>query len=383
MLKNKIYNYFVTETLKTFLTILFAFTAIAWTVRAVNFLDLVVDNGHSIKTYLLFSFFNVTNIITKFIPLSFLLALSLSIQKFERQSELVILWTSGLNKIKIVNLFFVFSLLILIIQLCFATFITPNSLNKSRSLIKMSNFSSIGSIMKINAFSDSFDDITFYIEKLSGKNIMKNIFIRDESNTFNNLTNSTSSSVNTTITAENGFIQDGKLMLFEGQIQTQDKNDNLKNIFFEKTELLINPLTPRTITKPKLQETFTSSLLICAMENQIDAKKKELLNCPKNNLKKDIIETLSRRIGMPLYIPLVSLICCFLLISTKENKYKKFKKYAYFTLGFLILILAEILVRYSGFSKLNTIIYFFIPIILIPFTYLILIKKFAYEKINQ
>ena len=109
MLKNRIYKYFTIEILKSFLTILFAFTVIAWTVRAVNFLDLVVDNGHSVKTYFLFSFLNVTNILTKFIPLSFLLALMLSIIKLERQNEFIILWTSGVNKIKIVNPLFLIS----------------------------------------------------------------------------------------------------------------------------------------------------------------------------------------------------------------------------------------------------------------------------------
>ena len=44
MLKNKIYK-LLSRNFKNFLTILFAFTAIAWTVRAVNFLDLMVDNG--------------------------------------------------------------------------------------------------------------------------------------------------------------------------------------------------------------------------------------------------------------------------------------------------------------------------------------------------
>ena len=62
MLKNKIYKYFTIEILKSFLTILFAFTAIAWTVRAVNFLDLIVDNGHSVKTYLISS--NAKNLMT-------------------------------------------------------------------------------------------------------------------------------------------------------------------------------------------------------------------------------------------------------------------------------------------------------------------------------
>ena len=155
MLKNKIYNYFFKEILKSFFTILFAFTIIAWTVRSVNFLDLIVDDGHSLKLYATYTLLNITNVITKFIPLSFLLALTFSILKFERQNELIILWTSGVKKIKIVNLFFFLSILILLFQLLFSVLITPYSLNKSRNLIKDSAINSASLIVKINNFSDT------------------------------------------------------------------------------------------------------------------------------------------------------------------------------------------------------------------------------------
>ena len=51
MLKNKIYNYITVELIKSFILILFSLSLIAWTVRAVNFLDLIVDSGYSTSTY--------------------------------------------------------------------------------------------------------------------------------------------------------------------------------------------------------------------------------------------------------------------------------------------------------------------------------------------
>ena len=71
MFKNKIYNYITLELLKSFILILFSLSLIAWTVRAVNFLDLIVDSGYSTSTYFIYSILNLTNIVTKFIPLSF------------------------------------------------------------------------------------------------------------------------------------------------------------------------------------------------------------------------------------------------------------------------------------------------------------------------
>ena len=46
MLQNKIYHNFLIEIFKTFLIILFGLSLIALTVRAVSFLDLIVDNGY-------------------------------------------------------------------------------------------------------------------------------------------------------------------------------------------------------------------------------------------------------------------------------------------------------------------------------------------------
>ena len=51
------------------------------------------------------SLLNITSIMTRFVPLSFLLSLTISIIRFERQQELMILWTTGLAKIKVANVF--------------------------------------------------------------------------------------------------------------------------------------------------------------------------------------------------------------------------------------------------------------------------------------
>ena len=79
---------------------------LAWTVRAVNFLDLIVENGYSLTTYFQYSILNLFGILTKFIPLSFLLALIIFIVKQIQENEFIILWTSGVKKLKLINLFF-------------------------------------------------------------------------------------------------------------------------------------------------------------------------------------------------------------------------------------------------------------------------------------
>ena len=108
MLQNKIYTNFIIEIIKTFLLILFGFSLVALTVRAVSFLDLIVESGYPLSTYFYFSSLNIFGLMPKFIPLSFLIALIIFIIKHDQDGELIILWTSGVKKIAFVNLFYYF-----------------------------------------------------------------------------------------------------------------------------------------------------------------------------------------------------------------------------------------------------------------------------------
>ena len=134
MLQNKIYQNFLIEILKTFFIVLFGLSVIALTVRAVNFLDLIVDNGYPVKIYFQYSLLNLFGIAPKFVPLSFLIAIVIFIIRHIENSEFIILWTSGVRKLQVVNLLLATSVLIMIFYLILSTVLTPLALNKSRQL---------------------------------------------------------------------------------------------------------------------------------------------------------------------------------------------------------------------------------------------------------
>ena len=137
-------------------------------------------------------------------------------------------------------------------------------------------------------------------------------------------------------------------------------------------------MSTTTIKKPKIQETSSKILLDCILSKDQNIK---ILNCPKTDSKIDTLAELNRRFGMPLYIPTLSLILSFLLISRSENKRKNLFKYFYFGLSFLILVTAEILVRYSGKSLFYSYLYYLIPLISVPFFYYLLFKQFYNENL--
>ena len=312
MLQNKIYQNYFFEIVKLFITILLSLSLIAWTVRAVNFLDLIVDSGYPVITYFEYSLLNIFGIITKFIPLSFLLALTIFIIRQIQENELVILWTSGVKKIQIVNLFVFISLIVTIFHLLFSLLLTPSALNKSRQLLTDENLISILPTFKIQKFSDSFKDLTFIVDD-KYENKISNIFLHDESSNFKNIIINQGINSSTTVIAKSGIVENKKITLFNGIIISAKKNIENDIVKFEQIKLNLDDLTNTTIKQPKIQETSTLRLIGCANNNFFNDR-----NC-SGNFKKETIPTLNRRIVLPFFIPLVALISSLLLIKTKNN----------------------------------------------------------------
>ena len=370
MLQNKIYLNFTIEIFKTFLIILFGLSLIALTVRAVSFLDLIVDNGYPVSIYFKYSTLNLFGIAPKFMPLSFLLAITIFILKHNQDSEFVILWTSGVKKIYLVNLFFVISILILIFYLLFSTLLTPFALNKSRYLLGQEQLNSFLPTIRTQQFSDAFKGFTFIVERKQN-NQLKNIFLNDRGNNLTNLSANSSNIENTTIMAKEGFVDQKKIFLLSGQIITSKKGGEKNEVIsFEQLNIDLSNLSTNTIKKPKIQETSTKILINCfsikTSENEI---------C-REDIKKEIIPTLNRRLILPFYIPVVSLICSILLIKTNK---KYLNKISIFIYSFILLLITELTVRYTGINFITRIFFTVTPFALSLIFYIFLIYQFSKE----
>ena len=373
-MKNTINKYIFYEFIRYFTTTLFALSAIVWTVQAVNYLDLITEDGHAFSIYFLYSFLTLSKVLTKLIPFCFLIATVLTILKLEKDNELIVLWTSGLNKIFVVNHIFKISLIIMLVQLILTVSINPTLLNYSRMLIKNSELEFVSSMFKEKQFNDTVEGLTVFIDKKDDQ-IYKNVFIRDESEILTSVGTTSS-----TIFAKSGFVSEDEenLVLLDGNIQKLDPDGNVSIVKFERTSFKLSGISTKSISLPKMQETATTNIFMC-MQGKIEV----MHNCTET--KKTRMDTkieINKRFGMPFFIPLISLVCCFLLASRRDEKIYSVKKYIYFFIGFIILATAEISVRYSGISWNHTAMYYLIPICIMPIFYFFLMRKFKYENLQ-
>ncbi len=370
MLENKIYQNFFLEIFKTFFTIIFGLSVISLTVRAVNFLDLIVDSGYPIVTYFKYSFLNLFGLAPKFVPLAFLLSIIIFIFKHIGNRELDVLWISGVKKIQIVNLFFLASILAVVLYLIFSIFLTPYALNKSRYLLSKDNLNSFLPTIRSNQFSDSFKGFTYIVEK-KFNNEIKNVFLHDKGKNLKNLTSSYEDITDVTVVAKEGVVLNREMILVEGQI-ISSKKDNEENeiLKFSQLKIDLSNFITTTIKQPKLQETSTLKLLNCFLN-----KSRELNFC-KEDSKKEIVPILIRRTILPFYIPTIALICSFLLLKNQRNFLNKI---FIFLVSFFTLIMTELIIRYTGINYFLRSAYIVLPFIMIALLYFLLLYKFLNE----
>ena len=122
---------------------------------------------------------------------------------------------------------------------------------------------------------------------------------------------------------------------------------------------------------PKVQEISSSQLLSCFFEIQV--KNIATFKCEESILK-DVKQELLKRLYKPIYIPIIAILCCFLVIASKNNvNYYKIRKYVFIS-TFFLLVFSETSLRYSTSSNLTMVIYFLIPWIIFVIAYMILYR---------
>ena len=145
---------------------------VIWVFQAVNFLDIMIEDGRDYLVYLKFSILNYPKILSKIFPFVLFFSIFYVTVRYELNNELIILWNFGLNKIQLVNFIIKLSIILLIFQLLLNTFVVPNSQDLARSYLRSSTVNFFDNFIKPKKFNDTIKNLTIYAEKKD--NMMEN-----------------------------------------------------------------------------------------------------------------------------------------------------------------------------------------------------------------
>lgn len=362
-----IFRKFVTDLIAFFLIVSLSLSLIAWIIQSVNYLDFISKDGHGFKVYFSFISLNFPKVFSKIIIFSYFISLFYIIQKYQSNNEILIFWTNGISKIRMVNFIIKVSIIFTIVQILLVYFVVPKSQNYSRDFLRTSNIDLFTSLITEKKFIDTVKDFTIFVDNIDMNGNMENIYLKDSVNQLNTQI----------ISAKTGkIIEKGSnkyLNLNFGQILdiTNDNFNKTKIIKFNNTTFNLSNFKTKSTTFPKLQE-LDSSVLISCINNFIFGEKIKyslpIFHCSQDSSIKSAKEIFNRSIKQT-YIIIVGMLAGILIFLSEKNSNYSLHRFLIFLAGILSIVISEINSEFLNLSTINNIIIIFIPLVIFIFSY--------------
>ncbi len=369
-MKKTIFNNLYSEVTLFFIVCSLTLTLIVWIIQAVNFIDFISEDGHSIATYFSYAILNIPKIYSKLLLLSFFLSVYYVLGVYEDKNQLIIFWVNGVTKTEFLNKLVFLSIIFGFFSLILSFFVVPFTQDKARSFIRDSNLDFFPSLIKPKKFIDTVENLTIFLDE-KDDNHMKKILIKDSS----------IAGGSQLIISKSGEIigNDEKryLGLNNGIIINYGKSKKLTSFNFEQSNFNLNKYKTKSTITPKIQETKSNTILRCLQNLNHDMNKKTLvdkLNCQKSFLK-NLTQEIYKRTILPIYVPILCIIASFVVLKSNNNDSFKNFKIKVFLCGILIIIFSQISINTVTISIHAGVATLCMPLILLFISYLFFLNK--------
>ena len=357
-MKKILFRKILFDCLKFFIVTIIGTSVIVWVFQAVNYLDIMVEDGRNYQVYFKYTMLSLPKIISKIFPFAIFISFFYIISKYENKNELIIFWTHGITKLQVINFFLKASLALLLFHIIFISFLVPFTQDKARSIIRESNINFFDSLLTPKTFNDVIKGVTIYTDEKRADGSLKNIFIKKNNN-------DSEFEITFSQTGEIKNLNNNQiLVLYDGQ-NIKGNKTNLDSFSFSKSDFNLSNLETNTTTYKKTQENSTFELINCYLALEDRKKKKvnkfNVENCRSDNLS-NIFGELYKRFIIPLYIPILILVSLILILISKEKSNYIKLKLLIFLFGLFIIIFSETTLRFVENNLLDN-----IKLILIPF----------------
>ena len=349
---------------------------VIWVFQAVNYLDIMIEDGRDYVVYLKFSLLNFPKIVSKILPFILFFSIFYVTIKYELNNELIIFWNFGVHKMQIINFIFLVSIFLMFLQIFLASFIVPVTQDSARSFLRSSSVNFYENFIKPQKFNDTIRGVTIYSEGKNTDGKLQNLYIKRElKNNEYQITYAKSGEFkeisNTPV-----------LVLYNGATITT-KNKDHSNISFSKSDFVLSNIETNTTTYIKTQEISSNKLIKCILIFYKSNKfATDVENCSSKNFY-NILKEFYKRFIIPLYIIILSLIPFFLILLSKESQNYNRIRLLTFLVGFAVIIFSETTIKFISSSIIQNIILSIIPIFLFFLIYIFFYFKFKMKFKNS
>ena len=211
-------RYILRQLIGPLLFISFGITGVVWLTQSLRFIDLIVNKGLSILTFLHFTMLLLPSILTLILPIGLFCAVIYTYDRLTMESELVVLRAAGFSGFQLAGPALVLAGIMTLVCYTFSLYLMPLGFRafKDQQFTLRSDYSRL--LLQEGAFNSIGDDVTVYVRAREPNGKVLGILVHDHRTSGRPLT----------VMAERGALvrtSDGaKLVLFKGNRQEIDRD---------------------------------------------------------------------------------------------------------------------------------------------------------------
>lgn len=285
--------------------ILLCTTAVIWLTQILQRVDLMVDDGGSLMSFLQVTVLLLPSLVGVIMPFALLAAVLYALNLFAVDNELPVMKAAGASPFRLSRPLIVLSLFAALIVFWINIDLQPRSYRQLKDTVEMVRSDIARSFIRAGVFSEVVDDITVYAEDVRPGDQYVGLFIHDRSNP-NEVK---------TYTAERGLFQvtrsGPKLLLVRGTAQYRaPETDSVDIVRFIETSVDLAAFKEEDGERNlDGTERYVSELLRPDMSNPYDAERAGRF-----------IAEGHARLATPLYAPAFALIALAFLLNAPISR---------------------------------------------------------------
>lgn len=276
-------------------------TAIIWLLRALRYIDFIVNRGLSVGDFMYITSLLVPALLMMLLPISLFIAVLFTYNRLMNDSELVVMKSAGLSRMQIATPAIVVSLGVCAICYLISLYAMPlanRNFNDMRNFIR-DNYASV--LLQEEVFNHPVDGLTVFVRERDNTGNLKGILVHDARGDKNPVT----------MTAEEGTLvntAEGPRFYLRGGIRQELRKGTLSWLRFDNYTLDISFYTGRKGTrKMDGDEMFVGQIF-----TQADSLKGKQRN--------KLLAEAHRRLSWPLYCVAVSFLALGILLSGDHSR---------------------------------------------------------------
>ena len=154
-------------------------TSIIWLSQSLRFIDLIVNKGLDIDTFLYLSILLIPSLLIIILPVALFVSVLYIYNKLTSESELLVLKSAGISRIGLSSPAIFIAIGVTIINYCISLYILPISYREFKDTQDFIRNNYASTLLQEGVFSTPVDRLTVYIESRSQDGVLHGILVHD------------------------------------------------------------------------------------------------------------------------------------------------------------------------------------------------------------